>query len=279
MSRWLRCAILIACAYAYGLDAARVLIVVPSLAISHQIVFNPVAQELARRGHHVVHLTTDPAFPPNQAPPNLTEIDLHDISYSIWMDGFLKTVTGKQNGLYTQIDTAYNLVIQIFAKQMRTEAVKKLIADEKGFDLVIAEAWTRPALALSHVFRAPVILMSTLGALDEQYELMGAPVNPIMYPDFFRTRLYNLTLWEKVTEMYNRYQLHRMIVSYEQKEDAMLREVFGADMPPLQELKKNVELLMVNIDPVFEGYRPVTPNVIHLGSLNCAPAKDLPQVR
>ncbi|XP_063363618.1 UDP-glycosyltransferase UGT5-like [Cydia amplana] len=269
-----RCAFIICVCAWYG-DTARILIVVPTPSISHQVVFRPIAQELAKR-HRVVILTTDPAFP-DQAPPNLTEIDLHDISYAPWIDRFLKTASGNRNDLYTQIDTAFDLMLEIFPKQMKSEAVKRVFEKETQFDLVIAEAWTRPARALSHVFKAPVILMSSLGGMDEHYQLMGAPVNPILYPDFLRARLYNLTLWEKVTELYNRYKINRLIMAYEEKEDEMLRDLFGKDTSPLEELSKNVELLMVNIDPVFEGYRPVPPNVIHLGSLNCAPSKDLPQ--
>ncbi|XP_063535792.1 UDP-glycosyltransferase UGT5-like isoform X2 [Cydia strobilella] len=273
VSGW-RCAFII-CACAWYGDTARILIVVPTPSISHQVEFRPIAQELAKR-HRVVILTTDPAFP-DQAPPNLTEIDLHDISYSLWIDRLLKTATGKQNNLNTGWQMAMDVMLEIFPKQMKSEAVKKVFEKEKQFDLVIAEAWTRPPLALSHVFKAPVILMSSLGGTDEQYQLMGAPVNPLLYPDTPRTRLYNLTLWEKVTEMYNRYLLRRLTMSYQEKEDVMLRDLFGKDTPALEELKNNVELLMVNIDPVFEGYRPVPPNVIHLGSLNCVPAKDLPQ--
>ncbi|XP_063535724.1 UDP-glucuronosyltransferase 2B17-like [Cydia strobilella] len=269
-----RCTFIICVCAWYG-DTARILIVVPTPSISHQVVFRPIAQELAKR-HRVVILTTDPAFP-DQAPPNLTEIDLHE-SYAPWIDRFVKTASGKRNDLYTQYNTALDLMLEIFPKQMKSEAVKRVFGKEKQFDLVIAEAWPRPALALSHVFKAPVILMSSLGGMDEHYHLMGSPLNPILYPDFLRTRLYNLTLWEKVTELYNRYLLYRSIISYQEKEDVMLRDLFGKDTPPLEELKKNVELLLVNIDPVFEGYRPVPPNVIHLGSLNCAPSKDLPQV-
>ncbi|XP_047993309.1 UDP-glucosyltransferase 2-like [Leguminivora glycinivorella] len=261
------------CLCAYG-DTARILIVVPTPSISHQVVFRPIAQELAKH-HRVVILTTDPAFR-DQASPNLTEVDLHDISYAPWIDRFIKTASGKRNDLYTQIDTAFDLILEIFPKQIKSEATKKVFDKEK-FDLVIAEAWPRSVLALSHVFKAPVILMSSLGGLDENYQVMGAPVNPILYPDFLRTRIFNLTLWEKVTELYNRYLMYRLMMLYQEKEDAMLRDLFGEDMPPLEELKNNVELLMVNIDPVFEGYRPVPPNVIHLGSLNCAPSKDLPQ--
>ncbi|XP_063382143.1 UDP-glucuronosyltransferase 2B20-like [Cydia fagiglandana] len=270
-----RCAFIICVCVWYG-NTARILIVVPTPSFSHQVVFRPIAQELAKR-HRVVVLTTDPAFP-DQAPPNLTEIDLHDVSYAPWIDRFLKTANGKQNDLYTQLYTALDVILEIFPKQMNSEAVKKVFEKEKHFDLVIAEAWTRPARALSHVFKAPVILVNPFGGTDEQYQFMGAPVDPILYPDFLRRRLFNLTLWEKVTELYNRYKLNRLIMAHEEKENVMLRDLFGKDTPSLEEINKNVELLMLNIDPVFAGYRPVPPNVIHLGSLHCAPPKDLPQV-
>lgn len=66
-----------------SVHSARILAWFPSPSISHQVVFRPVTQELAKRGHEVVVITTDPAFPPGQAPSNLTEIDVHDMSYNI----------------------------------------------------------------------------------------------------------------------------------------------------------------------------------------------------
>ncbi|KAJ8727685.1 hypothetical protein PYW07_001804 [Mythimna separata] len=61
-------------------DAERILAYFPTPSISHQVVFRPLTEALARRGHEVTVVTTDPAFPKGGTPPNLTEIDVHNLS-------------------------------------------------------------------------------------------------------------------------------------------------------------------------------------------------------
>lgn len=77
-------------------EAARILAVFPVSLISHQTVFCPFTQELAKQGHEVVVITTDPTVPKGGAPSNLTEINVHDISYKIWGDQFMATSRGKK---------------------------------------------------------------------------------------------------------------------------------------------------------------------------------------
>ncbi|CAK1547649.1 unnamed protein product [Leptosia nina] len=62
-------------------DAARILAVYPIPSVSHNLVFRRVTQ-LINRGHLVTVITTDPAFPKDRSPVNLTEIDVHHTSYS-----------------------------------------------------------------------------------------------------------------------------------------------------------------------------------------------------
>lgn len=255
-------------------QSARILMAVPMPSVSHQLALRPLAQQLARRGHQLVLLTTDPA-PPH---PNITQIDLHD-SYDLWRRRYVQTVSGRVTDLYTQVDKAMDLMVHIFEEQMRFPEVAKLLDDpDQRFDLVLAEAWMRPTVALGYHFRAPVIQISSTGVTNEIYEATGSPGYSYLYPDFLRTRLYDLTLWEEAQELYNRFRLHRLLESYETKEDAMLRRVFGAGLPPLRALQRGVELLLVNVDPLWDGLRPAPPGVVHLGGLHLAPPRALPPV-
>ncbi|KAJ8878993.1 hypothetical protein PR048_019599 [Dryococelus australis] len=53
---------------------ARILGVSPVTSVSHQIVYRAVTTELAKRGHELVVITTDPVNDPTLA--NYTEIDI-----------------------------------------------------------------------------------------------------------------------------------------------------------------------------------------------------------
>ncbi|KAL0860381.1 hypothetical protein ABMA27_009780 [Loxostege sticticalis] len=256
-------------------DAAKILAYFPTPSFSHQIVFRPLTEELARRGHEVTVVTTDPEFTKTTAPANLTEIDVHDLSYSVWREHFLKTSTGNKNDLYNQLKVIFEIMNEIIEKQLLCDEVKKVIDTKNKYDLVIIEAYPRQPLVLSHLFKVPMILFSSFGSSFINYQTMGAPTHELLYPLNIRQRLYNLTMWEKVTDLYSVYRLKNFYERFEDNENAMLRRVFG-DVPSLDELKNNVDLLFLNIHPIWEGIRPVPPNVVHIRGIHEKPQKQLP---
>ncbi|CAH0759694.1 unnamed protein product [Diatraea saccharalis] len=259
-------------------EAARIFAIFPTPSISHQVVFRPLVQELVKRNHEVVVVTTDPAFPNGQAPANLTEIDVHEFSYKLWRDKFLEVSSRGDNDIFSQLKVGFKLISKIFGEQMLTTEVQEVIKDtNKIFDLVLVEALARPALALKHVLKVPLIQVSSFGAVTGNYETIGAPVHPILYPTILRQRIYNLTFWEKVTELYNHYRINRFYDSIEESENNMIRNIFGENIPSLSELSYDVDMIFFNMNPIWEGNRPVPPNVIYMGGLHQKPVKQLPQ--
>ncbi|KAJ8708417.1 hypothetical protein PYW07_010542 [Mythimna separata] len=234
---------------------------------------------LAKRGHEVTVVTPDPVFKNGGAPPNLTEIDVHDISYNIWQENFIKAASkGKKDDLLAQMDVILTTFTEVLDAQIQSEQVQKIIHDKsKKFDLLFLEACVRPALAFSYVFKnVPVILVSSLGATPGNYDLIGAADHPILYPSAVRQRLHNLSLWEKITELYNHYKMVKLYENNQILENKVLRKNFGPEIPPVEELENNVDMLFLNVNPIFEGIRPVPPSVIYMGGLHQKPQKELP---
>nr|WMP40235.1 UDP-glucuronosyltransferase UGT33AX2 [Tuta absoluta] len=257
--------------------AARILAVFPVPSISHQVVFRPLVQELAKRGHEVVVITTDPAFPKGQAPTNLTEIDVHDMSYSTWTE-FVAKSTGKSNDQYDQIKTALDLFTIIVEKQIQNAEVQKILKDKsKTFDLLLLEACVRQALGFSYVYKVPVIQVSSLGPVFDNYKSVGGPTHPLLYPNILNQRLYNLTIWEKLWVVYYYYQVEYLYYDHENEENAMLKRNFGPDTPTVTELSENIDMLFLNVHPIWEGNFPVPPSVIYMGGIHQKPSKDIPQ--
>ncbi|XP_022837179.1 UDP-glucuronosyltransferase 2B20-like [Spodoptera litura] len=258
-------------------ESARILAVFPVPSISHQVVFRPLTEELARRGHEVTVITTDPAFPKGGTPANLTEIDVHDISYDLWKSVFIEPATGKMDDVVLTLKLIYDAIAAIADAQFQDKEVKKIIRDKnKKFDLLLSEAIVRPALVFSHIYKIPVIQISSFGGALDNYENIGASIHPILYPAITRQRLHNLTLLEKITEVYDDYQIRRVYRNLEEIENKILRKNFGEDVPPVSELNNNVDMLFLNINPIFEGIRPVPPSVVYMGGLHQKPNKELP---
>jgi glucuronosyltransferase len=260
-------------------DAARILAYFPTPSISHQVVFRPLTQELAKRGHEVVVITADPAFPKGQALTNLTEIDVHDLSYNLWKKFFLTTSAGNKDDVFEQMQVIFTLMNTIIEKQFQTEEVQSLVRGKDKFDLLLLEAFPRQLLVLSHIFKVPVIQISSFGTSFTNYHTMGAPTHDLMYPIHVRQKLYNLTMIDKIIELYRIKTMERNYNNLVPIENAMVKRVFGNDVPPLEVLANNVDMLFLNIHPIWEGARPVPPSVIYINGILKKPETELPQVR
>ncbi|XP_037300049.1 UDP-glucuronosyltransferase 2B4 isoform X4 [Manduca sexta] len=259
-------------------DAARILGYFPTPSLSHQVVFRPLTQELAKRGHEVIVVTTDPAFPKGQTPPNLTEIDVHDISYAVWRKHFLTTTTGKNDDTVTQMTAIMTVIQAIHEQQLFNDEVNALIKSKNNtFDLVLLEQCFRPAWVLTHIFKAPTVFVSSLGAVFGMYEAFGAPGHPLLYPINTRQKLYNLSPFEKISEFYNHYFFENLFDSFIEHNDKLNRKIFGPDTPSVRDCAKDIDMMLVNVHPIWEDNRPVPPNVVFMGGIHEKPEKPLPK--
>lgn len=257
---------------------ARIFAWFPTPSISHQIVFRPLTQELAKRGHDVTVLTTDPVFPKGQTPKNLTEIDVHDISYNTWRDLFVSRQNEMSDDISEQMKMLIDASAVVAEKQITIAEMENIIKGREKFDLLLIEAVGFAALALKHVIKVPVVMISSLGPAPGQMEIFGAPVQPFLYPLSYRKRAYNLSAWEKLQELYGIWKLDLVTAHWYSVLDKMLLKYFGESLPSINELMQEVDLLLLNENPVWNGIRPVPPNVVYIGGILQNPRKDLPKV-
>lgn len=116
-----------------------------------------------------------------------------------------------------------------------------------------------------------------MGGLSSTFAMIGATTHPLIYPDLMRRRIYNLTLWEKIENLYTHYSMERLLEQYTSN-SKLLKTVFGPDVPSMRVLRKNVHMIFLNVHPIWDFNRPVPPNVIYLGGLHQKPVRDLPEV-
>lgn len=261
------------------IDGARILAYFPTPSISHQIVFRPITQELARRGHEVYVVTTDPVFTKGNAPANLTEIDVQDGSYSRWQKLFAHH-SGKKDDIMLQVRKFFESFSTILDYQLDTPQVKNLLRnkDKKFFDILLLEACNRSLMGLAHIFDAPVILISSFGAVPIQYSTLGAPMHPLLYPTPGRQRLYNLSFLEKGIELFKHVALDLLIAATEDFDYKIMKKQFGNDVPTYEELRPKIRMMFLNEHPIWADNRPVPPSIQYIGGIVKAEQKELPEV-
>ncbi|XP_052741023.1 uncharacterized protein LOC112045603 [Bicyclus anynana] len=261
-----------------SIESARILAVFPFPSISHQVVFRKLTLGLANKGHDITVMTTDPAFPKGDAPSNFKEIDVKDISYKKWQTSFQDDYkVDKDFDTFSQMRRSIDVLGGILKIQFETPEMQEIITNTtRKFDLILVEALMHPAIVLSHILKAPLILVSSLGGIYKNHHIMGAPTHPLLYPSIFHRRLYKLTIWEKLIELYDHFLIDYAVYLNEADETAFIRQLFGPDIPTINELYNNVDMLFLNINPIWADNRPVPPNVVYMGGIHQSPEKELP---
>ncbi|XP_014370484.2 UDP-glucosyltransferase 2-like [Papilio machaon] len=256
---------------------ARILAVFPTPSISHQIVFRPLTQELARRGHELVILTPNPAFAKGRAPKNIIEIDVHNESYAV-KNETTKEAYEKDTSSFRKVELLSQLFVRAFRAQLENEEFRAVVKLEKDyFDLLLIEACATPTLGLSHIFKAPVIQVSSLGALMSNYEALGIPMHLFFFPTSVRKRIHKLSLTDKLATLLEFAVSKYVMRTTRNLENDLLREHFGEDTPSLDELTNNIDMLFLNTNPLWANNYPVPPNVIFIGGIVQNTRKDLPK--
>ncbi|KAI8423587.1 hypothetical protein MSG28_012669 [Choristoneura fumiferana] len=258
-------------------ESARIFAWFPAPCISHQVVFRPITHELARRGHEVIVMTTDPAFPNDKAPQNLKEIDVHDISYDTWRDIVISKQKEMTNDIEVQLKMFYNAIKELYRKQMNTTEMKNIINGHEKFDLLIFDANAFGALALKEIIKAPVIMISSLGPSTGHMEALGAPVHTFLYPNSLKKKINIPSMWDKIQEFINLWKIGNFILRVRPNIFKDMSKYLGVHLPSMTELMTNIDLLMLNEHPAWSGVRPVPPNVVYIGGIHQSSRKDLPE--
>ncbi|CAH2230245.1 jg19999 [Pararge aegeria aegeria] len=226
--------------------------------------------------HILLHGYCNPVFPKGESPVNLTEIDVHDISYEIWGD-LLKHHKGNKQDILLQVRSLFEKFSTILDVQLQTQEVNKIFNKETNhFDLLILEACNRAVLGFSHIFDAPVITISSFGAVPIQYGIMGAPVHPLLYPTPGRQRLYNLSLLERGIELLGYYLFDFLIMDTDEYDYKIMQKNFGENVPTYYELTKNIKMMFLNEHPLWADNHPVPPSVVYIGGIHKIEEKELP---
>lgn len=256
-------------------SCARILGVFSVASISHQVVYQPIWKELSLRGHTVTVITPNPLKDPTLT--NLTEIDisvLYERAVSIAAT-FQAEVTP-----WNLFNIAMEFQLDAWEHILNNKEVVNLLEDAtKGFDLVIAEYIIPVATTFAYKYKCPLVGILSANALTTTHEAVGNPTHPLLYPSVMASYGTEMTVFEKINTIafaiYERYQHYN---NYLPRFDKFARKYFGEDIPHLGDLERNMSLLILNTNPIFQIARPYVPAVVEMEMMHIKPKKPLPKV-
>lgn len=262
--------------------SARIFGLFPTPSISHQVVYRALTEELARRGHHLVIITTDPVNSTEPEYDNITQIDTHDFSYKHWDAKLnfanLRKETPNPIAIVRMfMDVMSNVADDIFA----FPPIKKLFtSDDERFDICFVEAFVPIVGILREKFNCSVIVISPFYGLLQNHDSVGNPTHPFYYRDVFSPYLEEkINIWQKIALLFIHFYYKYMYHMYGlPRFDGIIKKHFGPNTRSVDLDSEDVDMLFLNSYQLFNEVRPSVPAVVYLGSMHIKPTKPLPTV-
>ncbi|XP_049284423.1 UDP-glucosyltransferase 2-like [Anopheles funestus] len=260
-------------------EAAKILAIFPVPLKQHQLVYRPLIEELANRGHEIVLVTTDPIDTTDRTNGSLDRLEQIDLSFAYQLPVLEQL---GQDGLdgRDMLRNIFDVMRTISAEELQHPAMQKLINSANPrtcdagkcnhFDVVMVE-WSGVTLmnAFAEHFRAPLVGIANGGAFINAHEALGNPNHPIGYPSIFMPFSEDLSLLQRISSVlftvwYRFYYYTEEIPA----QNLIAQNNFGEQISDLRQIEQNADLLLINAHQQLGNVRPVGPTTIHLGGIH-----------
>lgn len=155
--------------------------------------------------------------------------------------------------------------------------VKKMIKDGETFDAVIVEEFMMDSLKVfRHLFKAHLISYTSIGANPMVNNLVGNPSPLSFIPSMNSGLPIKMTFFQRVYNLLIDLFTKIFFALAVPDQDKLLKEYYP-DAPSVDELKKNVSLVLMNSHVSNFQPVPTVPKMIAIGGYHVQPPKGLPK--
>ncbi|XP_050501765.1 UDP-glycosyltransferase UGT5-like [Diabrotica virgifera virgifera] len=252
----------------------NVLIVFPGLSHSHFKLGNALGRALAESGHEVTMISP---FEDKNPPSGYSEVML---------TGFLEKKDEVAKFNIFDFENINPFVQIFFMNMLMTEGtnfvlnhpnVQKLLDSNKTFDVIIIEQFKHEGLyVLQCHYKAPLILLNTIGSNAWINPYVGNPAPPSYVPDTFLKYSEKMNFWERTFNSI--IVLSEQVLMYffvHRKQQAMAVAKFPHCAN--DNFSNNVSLAFLNAHESVTQAVPLVPNMINIGGFHIDPPKELPK--
>lgn len=192
-------------------------------------------------------------------------------------------MTDVPTSTFIQIAYVMGLATTDFAFE-QPEVLKLIHAKDKvgKYDLLLAEQFfNEGALFLGHLYKIPIVTMTTFGFANYLSPLVGI-VTPWSYVAHgWKPYTDRMTFMERIDSAYIcLYEELLRAFWYYPAQDAILQKHFAKDfktLPTIKQLERNISAILLNTYVPLVQPRPTAFNMIPVGGLHIQPAKALPK--
>ena len=258
----------------YSCDGARILVLAPFGTLSHKLVYMPIMEALAEKGHSI---TVVSSFVPKRKVENIREVFVRSVEVED-VDFFLIRKFQFTAGIIPRLWITGNIVSSVYDNLLNNEEFRQLQRSEQ-FDLVVVVALFNDfCLSIADLWQVPIVTISPsvgppwiLGNMGVPHQLAS---NPTVYTEYdnrmsFSQRFVNTMELIVLTIVRNAVVINPL--------NSKLQKDFP-NIRTIQEVEKNISLCIVVSHPALNYPRPLPPTVIEINGLHIQPPKALPSV-
>lgn len=156
---------------------------------------------------------------------------------------------------------------------------RSFISSRRNFDLIILDgAYPECALGLVYRFKVPFMYINTVGFYTMPQSNSGSPAPYSVTPFFGKGFTDNMSFLERAMNAawhLGAMAMHTLSVNVLQ---GVLRRHFGAQMPHVYDMSRNVSFILHNGHYSVSYPRPYLPNVAEVACIHCKEPKRLDPV-
>ncbi|XP_072381846.1 UDP-glycosyltransferase UGT5-like [Diabrotica undecimpunctata] len=252
----------------------NVLLVFPGLSHSHFKLGNSLGRALAKSGHEV---TVVSPFEDKNPPSGYSEVML---------TGFLEKRDEVAEMNIFDFEHMNPFVQVFFMNMFLTEGasfvlnhpnLQKLLDSNKTFDVIIIEQFKHEGLhVLQCHYKAPLILLNTIGSNVWINPYVGNPAPPSYIPDTFLKYSEKMNFWERAFNsiiILTEHVLMDFFIHRKQFPMAVAKFPHCAN----DNFSNNISLVFLNAHESITQPVPLVPNMINIGGFHIDPPKELPK--
>ncbi|KAL9847958.1 UDP-glucuronosyltransferase 1A6-like [Geothlypis trichas] len=266
-----------------GLSDGGKLLVVPMVG-SHWLSMQEVVEKLSERGHEVVVLVPEVSwnmettqaykvvmYPVSQSLEELDNAFKEYLAVHLTQKPFPLNALAMFNASVHATDIFFGQCKDLFHSQ---ETLRFL--NQSGFDAILTDPILMCGAILAHHLSVPFVFFMRGFPCDLHFAAPQSP-SPLSYvPRLFSFNSDQMTFFQRVENaLISLLELDYCNVYYAEALK-LSSEVLQRDVS-LMDLVNSAAIWILRFDFVFEYVRPVMPNMVFVGGINCAKKKPLPK--
>lgn len=270
--------LIVSCLFTFTFSA-NILVLYPGSGKSHKIAVMPILEELAERGHQITIVS---AFKTATNSDNIRDIVLPE-STDFRHRKVFKRFEAQKESAFQQVVLLFQelaTVVRVGYESMMKNAEFQQILKDRKIDLVIQDGLlSEYCRVISHHLQVPLIAhYSSAVSSPADLSQMGAAADYATVPNAFCGFTDEMTFFQR---MLNMIQAQLIEIIYRHTIFSLMDELIQKDFPgspSVEELGKELSLMITNSHPVISYPRSLPPTVISIGALHTRPANPLPTV-